>query len=200
INAMPARDAEGSSDSSALAEALATVGDRWTLLIVAALLDGPRRFNDIAEMVPGIAPNILSQRLRHLEQQALIVAQPYSRRPPRLLYELTEGGRELAGAVRNLADWGARHAHGAEPLRHAALARRQVRGCDDGQRALLRGDDGGARLGIEADTGETVVDRARELGGDDRAQRRDSDQAGDSRDRVVDAGGQAGVVLVGIGE
>jgi DNA-binding HxlR family transcriptional regulator len=104
---------------SALAEALERVGDRWTLLVVEALLDGPRRFGDLQEAVGGIAPNILTQRLRHLEREALVVARPYSERPPRFVYELTTGGEELAGALRLLADWGARHAESAEPLRHS---------------------------------------------------------------------------------
>ena len=104
---------------SALSEALDRVGDRWTLLIVAALLDGPRRFNDLLADVPGIAPNILTQRLRHLERAALAVSRPYSSRPPRFVYELTDGGRGLAGVLRLLSDWGARQS-GAEPPRHAA--------------------------------------------------------------------------------
>jgi DNA-binding HxlR family transcriptional regulator len=108
-----------SEPPSALAEALERVGDRWTLLVVEALLEGPRRFGDIQAAVPGIAPNILTQRLRHLERQALVVTRPYSERPPRLVYELTAAGEELAGALRLLADWGARHAEAAEPLRHA---------------------------------------------------------------------------------
>jgi DNA-binding HxlR family transcriptional regulator len=111
----PGPDAE-----SPLAEALESVGDRWTLLVVEALLDGPRRFNDLLETISGIAPNILSQRLRHLEQQRLVVAQPYSERPPRSLYELTAAGRALAGALRHLSDWGARRSDRAEPPRHAA--------------------------------------------------------------------------------
>lgn len=104
---------------SPLAEAVARVGDRWTLLIVESLLDGPLRFADVAERI-GIASNILSQRLKRLEREALVVARPYSERPPRVEYELTESGRELAGALRLLAGWGARHAEGAEPLRHSA--------------------------------------------------------------------------------
>ena len=104
---------------TALAEALARVGDRWTLLVVEALLAGPRRFGDLQDDVPGIAPNILSQRLRHLEREALVVSRPYSERPPRFVYELTSAGADLAGALRLLADWGARHAEAAEPLRHA---------------------------------------------------------------------------------
>jgi len=105
---------------SALADALATVGDRWTLLVIAALLDGPRRFGELQEEVRGIAPNVLSQRLRHLERGALVVARPYSTRPPRFVYELSAGGRELAGALRLLAGWGARNAEGAEAPRHTA--------------------------------------------------------------------------------
>jgi len=105
---------------SPLDDALARVGDRWTLLLVDALLDGPRRFNELAEAVPGIAPNILTHRLRHLEREALAVAQPYSERPRRFVYELTERGRELAGALRLLSEWGAREAGEDEPLRHAA--------------------------------------------------------------------------------
>jgi DNA-binding HxlR family transcriptional regulator len=105
--------------ASPLADALARVGDRWTLLIVAALLDGERRFNELQDELGGIAPNVLSARLKLLAEQALIVARPYSERPPRFVYELTASGRELAGALRLLADWGARTAGDAEPLRHA---------------------------------------------------------------------------------
>jgi DNA-binding HxlR family transcriptional regulator len=101
-----------------LADALARVGDRWTLLLVASLLDGPRRFNELQEELGGIAPNVLSARLKALTEQALVVAEPYSERPPRFAYELTEAGRELAGALRLLADWGARTGGGGEPYRH----------------------------------------------------------------------------------
>ena len=59
-------DAEDAS-TSALADALAAVGDRWTLLVVAALLERPRRFGELQEEVRGIAPNVLSQRLRQLD-------------------------------------------------------------------------------------------------------------------------------------
>src|SRR4051812_46242431 len=96
-------------ERSPLAEALAAVGDRWTLLIVDALLVGPRRFNDLQQDTNGIAPNILAARLRRLEDDGLVVAAPYSQRPPRFVYELTAAGRELAGALRLLAGWGARH-------------------------------------------------------------------------------------------
>ena len=65
---------------SPLAEALARVGDRWTLLVVEALLGGPRRFNDLLCQIPGIAANILSDRLKRLERERLAGGPgPYSR-------------------------------------------------------------------------------------------------------------------------
>jgi DNA-binding HxlR family transcriptional regulator len=106
--------------SSPLADALESVGDRWTLLVIAALLDGPRRFNELQDDLEGIAPNILSGRLKLLSEHALVVARPYQDRPPRFVYELSESGRELAGALRLLADWGARRGGTGEPLRHGA--------------------------------------------------------------------------------
>ena len=101
-----------------LAAALDSVGDRWTLLVVEALLDGPARFGDLQAAVPGIAPNVLAGRLRRLEGEGLVLAQPYSERPQRFTYELAAAGRELAGALRLLADWGARHRESADPPRH----------------------------------------------------------------------------------
>jgi DNA-binding HxlR family transcriptional regulator len=105
-----------------LAEALAVVGDRWTLLIVAALLAGPRRFGELERDVDGIAPNVLTQRLRHLESHGLVIAQPYSRRPPRFVYELSEGGRGLAAPLRLLAGWATSRGSAAPPAtpRHAS--------------------------------------------------------------------------------
>ncbi len=103
-----------------LADAVALVGDRWTLLIIAALLEGPRRFGDLEAEVDGIAPNVLTQRLRALTRDGLVVASAYSERPPRFVYELNANGRELAPALRLLAGWGAAHATDTEPPRHDA--------------------------------------------------------------------------------
>jgi len=110
--------AEPEYGSSPLAEALARVGDRWTLLVVEALLTGPRRFNDLLSQIPGIAANILSDRLKRLERDGLLVARPYSQRPPRAAYQLTTEGTELAGALRLLAHWGSRHTDPASTPRH----------------------------------------------------------------------------------
>ena len=111
--------AEPEYGSSPLAEALARVGDRWTLLVVEALLTGPRRFNDLLSQIPGIAANILSDRLKRLERDGLLVARPYSQRPPRAAYQLTTEGTELAGALRLLAHWGSRHTDPASTPRHS---------------------------------------------------------------------------------
>jgi DNA-binding HxlR family transcriptional regulator len=107
-------------DPSPLEAALERVGDRWSLLIVEALLDGPRRFNEIGEAVAGIAPNILTDRLRRLERERIVVSTPYQQRPPRMSYSLTAAGQDLASALRVLADWGARGTPDAEPTRHGA--------------------------------------------------------------------------------
>lgn len=72
-----------------------------------ALLDGPRRFGDLSQTLPGIASNVLTQRLRALEAVRLVIARPYSQRPPRSAYALTPDGRDLAGALRLLEQWGA---------------------------------------------------------------------------------------------
>src|SRR5438132_4391985 len=110
-----------------LAAAVARVGDRWTMLLVEALLEGPRRFNDLIEALPGIAPNILSQRLKHLEKEFLVVAEAYSQRPPRFAYRLSEEGQDLAGALRLLVPGGPGTRRSRRPTTRCA-ARRWSRG------------------------------------------------------------------------
>ena len=104
--------------AAGLAAALDRVGDRWSLLLVEALLAGPARFSDLGVAVAGIAPNILADRLRRLERVGVVASTPYTRRPLRLEYALTADGRELAGALRLLADWGTTRGGDGEPLRH----------------------------------------------------------------------------------
>jgi DNA-binding HxlR family transcriptional regulator len=110
---------EPAASPSPLEHALDRVGDRWSLLIVESLLDGERRFGELSERLPGIAPNILTDRLRRLERAGIVRSTPYQERPTRLAYELTADGRDLASALRLLADWGGRLDGDAEPLRHA---------------------------------------------------------------------------------
>ncbi len=101
-----------------VAKTLELIGDRWTLLIVRDLLAGTRRFQDLLASLPGIAPNILSQRLKLMEQHGLIARRFYSDHPPRAEYELSAKGKELGVIVGSLAAWGSRHVYRRTKLVH----------------------------------------------------------------------------------
>lgn len=105
---------------SPLAQALDRVGDRWSLLIVDALMATPLRFNELSRTVGDIAPNVLSARLDRLEQARVVTSRPYSRRPLRFEYRLTEEGQDLAGVLRLLASWGQGADASEAGLRHEA--------------------------------------------------------------------------------
>ena len=102
-----------------VAKTLELVGDRWTLLLVRDLLGGTLRFQDLAASLPGIAPNILSDRLKLMEEHRLVKRRFYSDHPPRAEYFLTAKGRELGTVVGALAAWGARHVYKRARLVHA---------------------------------------------------------------------------------
>lgn len=90
----------------ALARALDVVGDRWTLLILRNLLLGGQRYTELVHGLPGIATNLLADRLRSLQENGLVVVEGD-------VYELTEVGRDLQPALFALSDWGERHWMGA---------------------------------------------------------------------------------------
>src|SRR2546422_1202601 len=102
-----------------VAKSLELVGDRWTLLLVRDMLPGPRRFQDFQQSLPGIPPNILSDRLKRMEEHALATRRFYSDHPPRAEYALTDKGRELGVVIGALAAWGSRHVHRQTALVHA---------------------------------------------------------------------------------
>src|ERR671935_1785655 len=102
-----------------VAKALEVLGDRWTLLIVRDLLRGARRFQDFQTSLPGIAPTILSARLKLMEEHGLVARRFYSDHPPRADYALTDKGRELGLVIGALATWGSRHVHPQSSLVHA---------------------------------------------------------------------------------
>src|SRR6266852_5200031 len=102
-----------------VAKTLEVVGDRWTLLVVRDLLGRTRRFQDLQASLPGIAPNILSDRLKLMEEHALVTRRFYSDHPPRAEYALTDKGKELGVVVGALATWGARHIYPDVTLVHA---------------------------------------------------------------------------------
>ena len=92
-----------------IARALDVVGDRWTLLIVRELLlQGPCRFTDLKNNLPGIAPNLLSSRLKELEASGVITRADAPPPVATVLYSLTEAGRALEPVVKTLGLWGLR--------------------------------------------------------------------------------------------
>ena len=117
---------QGSRPSArGLTEAVGRIGDRWSLLVVDALIEGPRRWRDLRLALPGIAPNVLADRLRRLERDGVVASSPYSERPLRVSYELTEDGAALTGVLRLLAAWGGEGATG--PVHHACGTPTEVR-------------------------------------------------------------------------
>ena len=102
-----------------VAKSLELVGDRWTLLLVRDMLRGARRFQDFLESLAGIPPNILSDRLKLMEEHALVARRFYSEHPPRAEYVLTDKGRELGVVVGALPAWGTPHLHRQTALVHA---------------------------------------------------------------------------------
>jgi DNA-binding HxlR family transcriptional regulator len=92
----------------ALAYALDVVGERWTLLIIRELLTGPRRFKDLVDGLPVISTNLLSDRLKCLEQQGLLGRRTLPPPAGSAVYELTPFGRALEPAVIELGRWGSR--------------------------------------------------------------------------------------------
>ena len=86
------------------------IGERWTILLLRdLLLEGPRRFQDFQASLPGVAPNILSARLKAMEDNGLIRRQLYSDRPPRVEYLLTDKGKSLGPIVKAMRDWGTKN-------------------------------------------------------------------------------------------
>src|SRR3954452_11878243 len=91
-----------------VAHALEAVGDRWALLVVRELMQGPKRYTDLAEGLPGIGTNILAARLRQLEAAGVVTKRTLPPPAASRVYELTDYGSELKPVMRELALWGAR--------------------------------------------------------------------------------------------
>ena len=89
----------------AIADALELIGDRWSLLVVRELGFGVRRFTGIQRNT-GAPREVLTARLRKLEQVGIVTRRPYSEHPPRYEYHLTQAGRELFPVMLALREWG----------------------------------------------------------------------------------------------
>ena len=100
-------------------EALERIGDKWTILVVGMLEDGPQRFTALRQRVPGISQRMLTRTVRHLERDGLVSRTAFSEIPPRVEYELTAVGRELLPPVLAMADWALANSQTVEESRHA---------------------------------------------------------------------------------
>ncbi len=93
----------------ALARTLAVIGGKWTVEVVGALLDGPRRYSRIKATIGGIGAKMLSLRLQELERRGFVTRTHYPEIPPRVEYALTDAGRTLAPIIEAMASWGKVH-------------------------------------------------------------------------------------------
>jgi DNA-binding HxlR family transcriptional regulator len=98
-----------SEDCRAVSSILARVGDKWTVLIVVLLGDGPKRFNEIKRMVGGISQRMLTFTLRGLERDGLVTRTVFPTSPQRVEYKLTRLGSTLRQAVEPLGSWARVH-------------------------------------------------------------------------------------------
>jgi DNA-binding HxlR family transcriptional regulator len=93
----------------AVAETLDRIGDKWTVLVVGALEQGPLRYNEIRRTIDGISQRMLTLTLKQLECDGLVNRTMYPTIPPRVDYELTELGRNLMVPLRSLYEWAVKH-------------------------------------------------------------------------------------------
>ena len=91
-----------------LQRALALIGPKWTLQIVGALLEKPRRFTELERALGDVNPKVLTDRLRELVESGLVSRTYHAEVPPRVEYSLTDRGRALRPAIAALERWGAR--------------------------------------------------------------------------------------------
>ena len=84
------------------------ISGKWTLLIIRDLASGVKRFNQLERSLHRISPKTLSERLRSLEEEGIIVRQTFAEVPPRVEYSLTEKGHDLVGVIESMRGFGKR--------------------------------------------------------------------------------------------
>ncbi|MGH6647367.1 winged helix-turn-helix transcriptional regulator [Aquabacterium sp.] len=97
------------ADCSGVSEVLNRVGDKWTMQVVVALCDRPRRFNDIKRCIDGISQQMLTRTLKMLERDGMVERNVRTTTPPQVAYALTALGHSLSKPVRQLAEWALAH-------------------------------------------------------------------------------------------
>lgn len=97
------------AESGFIREVLDRIGDKWTVLVISTLGDGPLRYSDLLANIPGISQRMLTVTLKALERDGLLTRTAFPEVPPRVEYELTGLGRSLFDAVLTMASWAATH-------------------------------------------------------------------------------------------
>lgn len=114
-------------DCRGVASVLSRVGDKWSVLVIMLLNDGPRRFNELKRTIGGISQRMLTLTLRGLERDGLVTRTVFPTIPPRVDYELTDLGRGLSEPVKALGSWAFAH------LPQIEDARQRFDGRDDAE-------------------------------------------------------------------
>lgn len=136
-----------------LAAAMDLVGQRWAMLLVRDLSPGPRRFTDLFEGLPGIATDVLAERLRALEAAGVVRHRTVKHPVPAKVYELTTSGEELSSIARDLGGWGAR----LLPVAGSTEARLHPRWALQSMASGYRGGMPGGVYGVVVDDDELSV-------------------------------------------
>jgi len=124
VPALPPNAHEG-ADCRGVASILSRVGDKWSVLVIMMLIDGPLRFNELKRMIGGISQRMLTLTLRGLERDGLVTRTVFPTIPPRVDYELTDLGRGLAQPVQALGQWAFEHIPQIERARSKFDARNE---------------------------------------------------------------------------
>jgi DNA-binding HxlR family transcriptional regulator len=97
---------QDSHTNCAVSKTLKIVGSKWTMLLLHNIFDGKKRFGELQRSLPGISPKTLSQRLKELEKDGIIIKKVFVEVPLHVEYSLTEKGKSLRGVFRSLENWG----------------------------------------------------------------------------------------------
>ena len=144
-------------DCRAVSEVLDRVGDKWSVLVVAMLGDGPKRFNELRRAIASISQRMLTLTLRGLERDGLVTRTVFPTIPPRVDYELTELGRSLLAPVNALGTWARQN---RQRIQQAIPEHQTTRGVIDvvlgAQLGLVEDDVALARQVIDRENGERL--------------------------------------------
>jgi DNA-binding HxlR family transcriptional regulator len=114
------------ADCQAVTETLSRIGDKWTVMVIGALSQGPLRYSAVRRAVDGISQRMLTLTLKGLEQDGLVSRTVYPTIPPRVDYELTDLGEKLIVPLRSIYDWVKKHRPEMEAARKKYVERHRA--------------------------------------------------------------------------